>query len=194
MKIFSEDPKFPANAKHLKILHFPNPELKKKSVPVEQFDQELEHFVQDMILTMYHAPGIGLAAAQVGVHKRLFVIDLEYEREKVIHEGVEQYKLTDLNPLVFINPIIKNGKGEYLGEEGCLSLPGIFDKVKRKKTITVEYQDIKGDSHSLEASDLFAACIQHENDHLDGKVFIENLSSLKLNFYRKKIIKEQSLR
>jgi peptide deformylase len=194
MKLFSNDPLFPKDAKCISLVHYPDPILKKRSVEVTSFDSELETFCQDLLLTMYHAPGIGLAAAQVAKHLRIFVVDVDYKREKVLKEGEEFYELTQLNPIIFINPKIKSGKGEYIGEEGCLSLPGIYDNVKRKKHIVVDYLNPKGEPQQLEASDLLSACIQHENDHLDGKVFIEKLSSLKFNFYRKKLVKEKSLR
>jgi peptide deformylase len=141
---------------------------------------------------MYHAPGIGLAAPQVGISKRLFVMDITYDREEVTRaDGSNDFEYSNFAPLVFINPIIKNKQGEVLYEEGCLSLPGLYEEVKRAETVTVDYQDVEGNSHSIDADELLSICIQHENDHLDGIVFIERLSMIKKNLLSKKFLKQQ---
>ena len=141
---------------------------------------------------MYHAPGIGLAAPQVGVSQRFFVIDIWYDREKVtLHDGTEEYRLSNFSPMVFINPVFKNKVGEMLYEEGCLSVPGVYEEVKRAELVTIDFQDINGNHHSLEADELLSVCLQHENDHLDGIIFIEKLNILKRQLIIKKIQKKQ---
>ena len=137
---------------------------------------------------MYHAPGIGLAAPQIGVSKRIFVIDTDYSREET-EEDSGEYELGNFNPRIFINPIIKDTNGEIKYQEGCLSLPGIYEDIKRYETITVEYHDVHGNKQELNADELLSICIQHENDHLDGIVMIDRMSTLKKNFFRKKLIK-----
>lgn len=187
------------NYKHqgelLPILKYPDPILAMNAAPVTEFNQELETLVQNMLFTMYNAPGIGLAAPQVGKSIRLFVLDVDYDREVITNaEGKEEVRLSNFQPLVLINPVITGKSGTTTYEEGCLSLPGIYEEVKRYESIHVKYQDLKGNFHELEADDLFSICLQHENDHLDGVVFIERLSNLKKNFYKKKIMKEKGLR
>jgi peptide deformylase len=178
--------------KRLEIFKFPAPILKKIAVPVTVFNSELEELVKDMLFTMYHAPGIGLAAPQVGKSIRLFVLDIWFDREKVtLADGTEKYRLSNFNPHVFINPVFKNRTGEIIHEEGCLSLPGVFEDVKRSELVTMEYQDLKGETHTIEADELLSVCLQHENDHLDGVVFIERLSLLKRQFIQKKFLKTQ---
>jgi peptide deformylase len=141
---------------------------------------------------MYHAPGIGLAAPQVGLSQRFFVIDIQFEREKVtLADGREEYRYFDFNPMVFINPVFKNRTGEVIHEEGCLSVPGVYEDVKRSELVTVEYQDMFGVTHTLDADELLSICLQHENDHLDGIVFIERLSFLKKQLIEKKFLKKQ---
>jgi len=141
---------------------------------------------------MYNAPGIGLAAPQVGVSKRLFVLDIWFEREKITHaDGSEEYRLSDFNPMVFINPVFKNKSGEVIHEEGCLSVPGIYENVKRAEFVTVEFCDLQGNELLLEADELLSICLQHENDHLDGIVFIERLSLIKRQLLEKKFLKTQ---
>lgn len=177
--------------KTLEIFKYPAPVLKKVAKPVTEFNQELKQLAKDMLYTMYHAPGIGLAAPQVGVSLRMFVIDIWYEREKVtLHDGTEEYRLSDFQPMVIINPVFKNKQGEFLYEEGCLSVPGIYEEVKRAEMVTLDYQDLDGNHHTLEADELFAVCLQHENDHLDGIVFVERLSMLKKQFILKKFAKQ----
>lgn len=187
------------NYKHqgelLPILKYPDPILSLMAAPVTEFNQELETLVQNMLFTMYNAPGIGLAAPQVGQSIRLFVLDVDYDREVITNAaGKEEVRFSNFSPLVLINPVITGKSGTIVYEEGCLSLPGIYEEVKRFESIHVKFQDIKGNFHELEADDLFSICLQHENDHLDGVVFIERLSNLKKNFYKKKIMKEKGLR
>lgn len=176
----------------LPIKTYPDPILKKIAEPVSEFNQELKSLVHNMLYTMYQAPGIGLAAPQIGLSKRFFVIDVDFEREEVLGEnGEEEYKLSNLNPQVFINPEFLNKEGESLYQEGCLSLPEVFEDVKRAQVVTVKYQDLHGEPHTIDAEGLFAICLQHENDHLDGIVFIERLSALKQNFFKKKLLKKR---
>jgi peptide deformylase len=180
--------------KILKIFTYPSPILKKIATNVEVFDDELKELCRNMLTTMYDAPGIGLAAPQVGISKRIFVMDVEFDRKEVTAaDGQTKYEIVDRKPLIFINPVIKNKEGQFKYEEGCLSLPGIYDEVTRAKKITLEYQDLEGNKKEIEAEDLFAVCIQHENDHLDGVVFIERLSMLKKNFFHKKLVKRKKM-
>ena len=154
------------------ILHYPDPRLRTVAQEVETVDEEIRALVDDMAETMYEAPGIGLAATQIDVHKRVIVIDISQERD-------------DLR--VFINPKIVSRDGETVHEEGCLSVPGIYEPVRRAERITVQAQDRDGRSFELEAVDLLAVCIQHEIDHLDGKVFVDYLSPLKQQRIGKKL-------
>jgi peptide deformylase len=172
----------------LNIHTYPDPILTQVADEVTNFDENLKKLCKDMLYTMYHAPGIGLAAPQVGIGKRIFVIDVDYTREET-SEGSGEYTLSNFNPQIFINPVIKNKEGQISYQEGCLSLPGVYEDVKRFENISVDFQDTDGNSHSIDASELFSICIQHENDHLDGIVFIEKLSPLKRNFFKKKLIK-----
>jgi peptide deformylase len=143
------------------ILEYPDPRLRTRAQPVTVFDAALGTLVEDMLETMYAAPGIGLAATQVDVHKRLVVIDLSDERNA---------------PLVLINPEITERAGEAKTEEGCLSVPGIFDEIKRATRIRLRSQDRNGLLSETEYTDLHAVCIQHEMDHLEGKLFVDYLS------------------
>ncbi len=156
------------------ILHFPDPKLHKKSLPVDQVDDEIRSLVDDMLETMYNAPGIGLAAPQVAVFKRVMVVD-------VSEEGNE--------PLVFINPEIIDAQGRETMEEGCLSVPEVYEKVERAEQVTVRALDRDGNPFEMHAEGLKAVCIQHEIDHLDGKLFVDYLSSLKRSRIRKKLEK-----
>jgi peptide deformylase len=166
----------------LPILTYPDPILTKVAVPVTTFDKELEKLVEDMLFTMYHAPGIGLAAPQIGKSIRLFVMDVDFDREEVTNaEGKTEMRYSNFNPRVLINPVIK-GSGDKI----------LYEEVKRFEHITVDYQDLQGSKHTLEADELLAICLQHENDHLDGIVFIERLSNLKKQFYKKKLLKEKN--
>ena len=178
----------------LKIFTYPSQVLKRVATPVENFDEELKELARNMLKTMYEAPGIGLAAPQVGISKRIFVMDIDFNRkEKTGIDAKIEYELVDRNPKILINPVIKDKNGQFKYEEGCLSLPGIYEEVARAQKITVEYQDLGGDKHELQAEDLLAVCIQHESDHLDGVVFIERLSMLKKNLFHKKLIKRKKL-
>lgn len=148
----------------LPILEYPHPGLRKVAQRVEQFDDTLRQLVADMFETMYAAPGIGLAATQVDVYQRIAVVD--------VSEGKDQ-------PLVLINAEILEASGVEEMEEGCLSIPGVHEKVARKERVKVRYQDLEGVERELEADGLLAVCIQHELDHLEGRLFIDHLSPLK---------------
>ncbi|WJW75621.1 peptide deformylase [Thiohalobacter sp. IOR34] len=158
----------------LEILHFPDERLRTRAEPVEQVDDALRRLIDDMFETMYAAPGIGLAATQVNVHRRLIVIDISEEKDQ---------------PLVLINPEILARDGVEEMEEGCLSVPGIYEKVQRADSVRVRALDRDGRPFELEADGLLAVCIQHEIDHLDGKLFVDYLSSLKRQRIRKKLEK-----
>lgn len=176
----------------LRIHTYPDPVLSQKAVPVTEFNQELKDLVKDMLFTMYHAPGIGLAAPQIGKSIRVFVLDVDYDREVITNaEGKEEVRMSGFGPMVFINPVITGTAGTTTFEEGCLSVPGVYEEVKRHKAIHVKYHDLDGKECEIEADDMLSICIQHENDHLDGIVFIERLSNLKKNFYKKKMVKEK---
>ena len=176
----------------LPISVYPAPVLKKVAEPVTEFNDDLRSLIKDMFFTMYHAPGIGLAAPQVGVSLRFFVLDIWFEREKVtMPDGTSETRYFDFKPMVFINPVFKNQSGEIIHEEGCLSVPGVYEDVKRAEFITVDYQDMFGKHHTLEADELLSVCLQHENDHLNGIVFIERLSFLKKQLIEKKFLKKQ---
>jgi peptide deformylase len=163
----------------LQILEFPDPRLRTRAQPVTQIDAALRTLVDDMFETMYAAPGIGLAATQVNVAKRLLVIDISEKRDQ---------------PLVLINPDILAREGIEETEEGCLSVPGVFDKVTRAEKILVRALGREGKPFELEADGLLAVCIQHEIDHLDGKLFVDYLSELKRTRIRKKLEKERKER
>lgn len=160
----------------LPILTHPNERLHIVAQPVAQVDERIRTLVADMAETMYDARGIGLAATQVDVHERVVVIDLSEEHNQL---------------LVLINPIITHKNGETTYEEGCLSIPGVYDTVTRAETITVEFLDINGAPQKLNADGLLAICIQHELDHLAGKLFVEYLSPLKQNRIKTKLKKRQ---
>jgi peptide deformylase len=162
----------------LNILEYPDPRLKKVASPVTAFTPEIEKLVRDMAETMYAAPGVGLAATQVDVHKRIIVIDISDTKD-------------DLR--VFINPELTAAEGEAECEEGCLSVPGYYDKVTRAERITVRAFDERGQPFTLDAEGLLAVCIQHEMDHLEGKVFVEKLSPLKRARLLAKLRKKQKL-
>ena len=159
----------------LNILHYPDERLRTKAAPVETVDDELRTLIDDMFETMYEAPGIGLAATQVNVHKRFMVIDVSEEKNE---------------PLVFINPQIIEHSGMEEMEEGCLSVPGIYEKVQRAEWIKVGATDRNGETFEMEADGLLAVCIQHEMDHLEGKLFVDYLSELKRGRIRKKLEKQ----
>jgi len=179
---------------NLPIFTYPAPVLKKIAVEIKEtdFGEELNTLVRNMLFTMYHAPGIGLAAPQIGKSIRLFVMDVDFTREEIANsDGEQEYKLSNFNPRVFINPVIRDKTGEMLYEEGCLSVPGVYEEVKRAEHIFVDYLDLEGNKQTLEANELLAICIQHENDHLDGIVFLERLSMLKKNLLTKKYLKQK---
>lgn len=179
--------------KALEIVKFPNPILARKSTPIKEFTSDLKELARDMLYTMYNAPGIGLAAPQIGKNIRMFVIDIEFDREKFVNAaGEEDYHLSNFAPLVFLNPVIINREGEIEYEEGCLSVPGISEKVIRANKLLVEFCDLNGEQYEMEAEGTLAVCIQHEMDHLDGLVFIDRLSLIKKNLIKKKLVKEST--
>ncbi|HET6604705.1 MAG TPA: peptide deformylase [Xanthomonadaceae bacterium] len=159
----------------LQILEFPDPRLRTRARPVERVDAALGRLIDDMFQTMYAAPGVGLAATQVDVHRRLMVIDVSEDKNQ---------------PLVFINPEILARDGAQACQEGCLSVPGIFADVKRAASVRVRALDRHGKPFELDAQDLLAVCIQHEMDHLEGKLFVDYLSPLKRELVRKKLEKQ----
>jgi len=178
------------------ILEVPDPRLKTVSEPVTEFGDELNELVSDMFETMYAAPGIGLAAIQVGVPKRVLVIDLQPEDEDAEpepcnHDGHEHVHYpTKKEPRVFINPEILDPAEDLASyQEGCLSVPDIFADVDRPATCRVRYQDLDGETHEEDMEGLMATCIQHEMDHLEGILFIDHLSRLKRNMALKKLKK-----
>jgi peptide deformylase len=161
----------------LPILEFPDPRLRTKAVQVDPADvttPAFQRLLEDMFETMYEAPGIGLAASQVDVHQRFMVIDVSEEKN---------------TPQVFINPQIVQRDGEQVHQEGCLSVPGIYADVTRADAIVVRYLDRQGQPQELSADGLLAVCVQHEMDHLDGKLFVDYLSPLKREMVRKKLAK-----
>jgi peptide deformylase len=161
----------------LPILCYPDPKLHTVAKPVSTVDRRIQSLIADMLETMYEAKGIGLAATQVDVHQRLIVIDVSEQRD---------------SPVVLINPqLIWNSPESHLNEEGCLSVPGIYEGVERFDAVRVDALDAEGKSRIIEAESLLAVCIQHEMDHLMGKVFVEYLSPLKRNRIRKKMLKAQ---
>ena len=160
----------------LVILEYPDPRLRKKAAPVTVVDDALRQLSDDMLETMYAAKGVGLAATQVDVHRRLIVLDVSEARDR---------------PLVLINPELLTLEGSGPGEEGCLSLPGIYDKLTRATHIRVRALGRDGESFEMDADGLLAVCIQHEMDHLDGKVFVEYLSRLKQQRILAKLKKQQ---
>jgi len=157
----------------LQIRHYPDPVLKVPAVPVEIFDDSLRQLAADMAETMYAAPGVGLAAPQVGVSRRLLVIDCSARDEG---PGL----------LSVVNPEILESDGELFDEEGCLSVPGYYANVARNERVKVRFQDLQGESRTLEAEGLWAVAFQHEIDHLDGILFVDRLSPLKKGMFRKK--------
>lgn len=163
----------------LPILEFPDQRLRTRAEPVLAVDDDLRRLIDDMFETMYAAPGIGLAATQVDVHRRLVVIDISEQRNQ---------------PLVLVNPELISRDGVEDTEEGCLSVPGIYEKVRRAERIRVRALDRNGEQIEFDADGLLAVCIQHEIDHLDGKVFVDYLSDLKRFRIRKKLEKERRQR
>ena len=160
----------------LKILEFPDPRLRTKATPVDVVDDALRALIEDMFETMYAAPGIGLAATQVDIHQRLLVADVSVDRKE---------------PHVLINPEILEKDGVTVTDEGCLSVPGYYEEVERAEHIRVRFLDREGETVEMEATGLLAVCIQHEMDHLDGKLFVDYLSEAKRQRIRKKLEKER---
>ena len=161
------------------ILEFPDPRLRTRAAPVTRFDAALGQLIDDLFQTMYAAPGIGLAATQVDVHQRVIVIDVSKDHKE---------------PVALINPQIISREGEASTEEGCLSVPGIFDEVKRAAKVRVRSHDRKGRQHERDYEDILAVCIQHEMDHLEGKLFVDYLSELKRQLIRRRMEKERRQR
>ena len=163
----------------LAILEYPDPRLRTRAEPVTQFDAALGQLVDDLLQTMYAAPGIGLAATQINVHRRIIVIDVSAER-------------TD--PQVFINPQLLSREGAGITEEGCLSVPGVFDKIERAAQVRVRAQDRTGNVFERDLTETLAVCLQHEMDHLEGRLFVDYLSDLKRQRIRKKLERERKER
>jgi peptide deformylase len=163
----------------LTILEYPDPRLRTRARPVERFDEALGRLIDDMFETMYAAPGIGLAATQVDFHRRLIVMDVSEDRTE---------------PLVFINPEILERDGAVKTEEGCLSVPNIFDDVERASRIRIRAQDRTGAVFERECDGVLSVCLQHEMDHLEGKLFVDYLSDMKRDRIRKKLDKERKER
>ncbi len=161
-----------------KILHYPDPRLRRQGLPVDTVDDEIRTLIDDMAETMYQAPGMGLAAPQIDVSKRILVIDISEARN-------------DLR--VLVNPELLTQEGEQTMEEGCLSVPGVYEEVTRAEKVTVRALGGDGKPFELEADGLLATCVQHEIDHLDGKLFVDYLSRLKQQRVRKKLEKQQRL-
>ena len=160
------------------ILRFPDPRLKKIAAPVIKIDDSIRCLARDLAETMYEAPGIGLAATQVDVHLRVIAIDASETRDQL---------------LVLINPELVESEGIQVGEEGCLSVPGIYDKVERAERVVVRYMDLEGNKKTVAADGLLAVCLQHEMDHLEGRVFVEHLSLLKQNRIKAKLAKQSRI-
>ncbi|HEX7027753.1 MAG TPA: peptide deformylase [Gammaproteobacteria bacterium] len=162
----------------LDILHFPDERLRKVCEPVQEVNDDIRRLLDDMLETMYAAPGIGLAAIQVNVHKRVLVVDISEDHTQ---------------PLFFINPEIISRAGEEEMQEGCLSVPGFYEVVRRAENIKVKALDREGQPFEMDADGLLAVCIQHEIDHLNGKLFVDYLSPLKRQRIRKKLEKQERL-
>jgi peptide deformylase len=163
----------------LDILEFPDARLRKKAKPINNVDGKIINLAEQMLETMYLAPGIGLAATQVNVHLQLLVVDVSEDKDQ---------------PNVLINPSILSSDGEIETSEGCLSVPGFYEPVIRPENITFEAVGLDGEVFEKEASGLLAVCIQHEMDHLQGKLFLDYVSSTKRQLIRKKLLKQQKLR
>ena len=159
----------------LPVLCFPDPRLRTKAKPVEVVDDAIRQLIDDLLETMYEAPGIGLAATQVNVHRRVLVVDVSEKHNE---------------PHAFVNPVIEFAEGKQERDEGCLSVPGFYEPVERAEKIRVAALDRKGKPFTLEAEDLLAVCIQHECDHLEGKLFVDYLSNLKRQRIKKKLLKQ----
>ena len=160
----------------LEILEYPDPRLRTRATPVERVDDPIRRLIDDMLETMYAAPGVGLAASQVDVHKRIIVVDVSEERD---------------TPYVFINPVIEIIGGEQESQEGCLSVPSFYELVTRAEHIRAKALDRDGQTFEIEAHGMLAVCIQHECDHLEGRLFVDYLSNLKRQRIRKKLQKQR---
>lgn len=160
----------------LDILHYPDKRLRTVAKPVTTFDDKIKKLVEDMFETMYQAPGIGLAATQVNVHQQVIVIDVSPEKDQ---------------PLCLINPEIISEEGTEKCDEGCLSVPDIYEAVERAEKVTIKAKNEHGEEYTLQADELLAVCIQHEMDHLKGKLFVDYLSPLKLQRVKKRLLKLQ---
>ena len=163
----------------LEILEFPDHRLRTIAKPIQNVDGKIVQLADQMLTTMYEAPGIGLAASQVNIHKRLIVIDISEKKDQ---------------PLVLINPEIKDSEGVIETPEGCLSIPGFYEPVNRLQKILLNAIGRDGEPYEIEANDLLAVCIQHEMDHLEGKLFVDYLSNTKRSMIRKKLKKQQKER
>ena len=159
----------------LEILHFPDPRLRKKATPITEITPKIRQLAEDMLETMYDAPGVGLAANQVNVQKRIIVIDVSEDKSA---------------PLIFINPEIISKQGEREHEEGCLSVPEAYEVVMRADTVKVKALNLDGAEFELDADELLSTCIQHEIDHLDGKLFVDYISNLKRQRIKKRLEKQ----
>jgi peptide deformylase len=159
----------------LTILRYPDKRLRTKASPVEVIDERIHNILDDMLETMYEAPGIGLAATQVNIHQQIVVIDISEEKN---------------DPLILINPVITHKEGEEVSEEGCLSVPAYYAEVQRADSVTVKALNREGKEFELNADGLLAVCIQHELDHLKGKLFVDYLSPLKQQRLQKKLLKQ----
>ena len=162
----------------LPVLHYPDPQLRKKAVPIAAIDESVRSLAEDMLETMYAEGGIGLAATQVNIQRRLVVMDLSEQRDE---------------PLILINPEILSSEGTEEMQEGCLSVPDFYEVVRRAERVRLRYQTLDGEVIERESDGLFAVCIQHEIDHLNGKLFIDYLSPLKRQRLRKKLEKQEKL-
>ena len=163
----------------LEILEFPDPRLRTVASPVKNITEEVVKFTERLLFTMYDASGIGLAATQVNFHQRIIAIDISETKNE---------------PLILINPLIIESNGEIESDEGCLSVPGFYEPVKRFSEIKLEAISVNGESFSLEAKELLGICIQHEIDHLDGKLFVDYVSKTKRQLIRKKLKKTNASR
>ena len=175
---WGDRPSPPKSMALLQILAYPDPRLRKVAAPVAAVTAEVERLIRDMAQTMYAAPGVGLAATQVDVHKRIVVIDVSDTRDEL---------------RVFVNPHILAAEGEAEAEEGCLSVPGYYDRVRRAARVRVRALDAKGEPFELEADGMLAVCIQHEMEHLEGKIFVDHLSPLKRSRLVARLRKKQRL-
>lgn len=163
----------------LTILEFPDPRLRTVAKPIERVDRKIVKYAEDMLETMYEAPGIGLAATQVNIHLRLIVLDVSDQKN---------------DPIFLINPVITSAEGEIETSEGCLSIPGYVEPISRYETIEYEAMDLNGSEIKGIANGLLAICVQHEMDHLQGKLMVDRISSTKRQLIRKKLIKQQNQR